>query len=112
MKKFALFAFLSLLATGSASAQEHFLNGEWVASSERCNCGNMYQKPSIYESGGMITFTNPCGQSSPGFWVGQGTIRAEVWGLNATIVNRSLLRWNNGCQWTREWRTREYRPGY
>lgn len=107
MKRVALLAFLSLLATGaagSAKAQEHGLAGEWVASNYRCNCGNMYRKPSIYESGGMITFTNPCGESSPGFWVGQGILRAEVWGLNATILNRSLIRWNNGCQWTREWR--------
>jgi hypothetical protein len=104
MKRFALLAFLSLLATGSAYAQEGRLNGEWIASNERCDCGNMIQKPSIWEGGGQITFTNPCGNSSPGFWVGPGTIRAEVWGLNATIQNRSLITWNNGCRWTREWR--------
>ena len=104
MKKMVLLAFVSLLTTGAANAQsEHRLSGEWVASNERCNCGNMIRKPSIYHSGEGVTFTNPCGDSSAGFWVGPGTIRAESWGLNATIVNRSLIRWNNGCAWTREW---------
>jgi hypothetical protein len=107
MKRVALLLSLSLLAAGSAKAQEHRLAGEWVASNYRCNCGNMFRKPSIYEDGGSLTFTNPCGESSPGFWIGPGVIRAEVWGLNATVVNRSLIRWNNGCAWTRE-----YAPPY
>jgi hypothetical protein len=103
MKKFALIAFLSLLATGSAFAQEGRLNGEWTASNERCNCGNMYQHPSISEGGGEIRFTNPCGESSRGFWIGPGTIRAERWGIDARIENRSLIVWGDGCRWTREW---------
>jgi hypothetical protein len=108
MKRFALLALLSLLATETAHAQSEFsLNGEWVASNERCNCGNMIRKPSIYQSGEGVTFTNPCGDSSPGYWVGPRTIRSVVWGLSATIAGRSLIRWNNGCAWTREWS-----PGY
>jgi hypothetical protein len=104
MKKIVLLAFLSLLATGTASAQNEFsLNGDWVASNERCNCGSMNRQPSIYHSGQSVTFTNPCGDSSPGFWVARGTIRAVVWGLNASVINRSLIRWSNGCAWTREW---------
>jgi hypothetical protein len=108
MKKIALLAFLSLLATETANAQNQYgLSGEWVAANERCNCGNMIRKPSIYQGGDGVTFTNPCGDSSPGVWVGPRTIQSVVWGINATVVNMSLIRWTNGCAWSREWR-----PGY
>jgi hypothetical protein len=108
MKRIALLAFLGLLATGPATAQSEFrLSGQWDATNYRCNCGSMNQKPSIYHEGYTLTFTNPCGQSSAGEWVGPRTFRAVQWGVNATIVNQSTIRWNDGCVWHREWT-----PGY
>jgi hypothetical protein len=104
MKRIALLAFLGLLATGPASAQSEFsLSGQWDATNYRCNCGNMYQKPSIVHEGYTLTFTNACGQSSPGEWIGPRTFRAVVWGTTATVVNRSTIRWTDGCVWNREW---------
>jgi hypothetical protein len=104
MKRIALLAFLGLLATGPATAQSEFsLSGQWDATNYRCNCGSMIQKPSIYHEGYTLTFTNPCGQSSAGEWVGPRTFRAVQWGVNATIVNRATIRWNDGCVWHREW---------
>jgi hypothetical protein len=112
MKKIAFAAVLGLLATGGAYAQYYGqpsydnLSGQWVAASERCNCGNMVGQPSIYASGGSVTFTNPCGQSSAGYPVGQGVLRAESWGVNAYILSQSHIRWGDGCHWTRQYTPR------
>ena len=109
LKRLAVFAFFGLLAAaGPAGAQSEFsLSGDWDATNYRCNCGNMVQRPSIFHSGYSLTFTNPCGQQSQGEWVGPRTFRALTWGVNATIVDRSTIRWSDGCIWHREWR-----PGF
>ena len=103
MKKVVFLAFLSLLATQTANAQDYLnINGEWRAANERCYCGgNQTRNPSIYSSGNDVTFTNTCGDSSPGQWVGQGQIRAITWGVTARVLNPGLIRWSNGCAWTR-----------
>jgi hypothetical protein len=103
MKRFALLAALMLIAIEPAAAQDNRLNGEWNATNYRCNCGNMMRKPSVYQSGYDITFTNPCGESSPGERIGERTFRATMWGVNATITSRATIQWSNGCVWTREW---------